>query len=141
MAKKKTVKDEVNEETNEETTITVGSFAAPIEASIAGLEAEILELEAKLHGVDEIYAQLRMKKKQSSVLARTMTQLSGAPTSQNRPRGQNLIDIQGFLAENGEHTVRGISDETGINIPSIRYTLSGNEQFSKGPGNLWSTSA
>ena len=90
--------------------------------------------------MDEIYAQLRQKKKQVSVLNQTMARLSGQPSGQNRPRGQNLSDISEYLESNKGATVREISEATGINIPSVRYTLSRNEQFVRDNSNIWTLS-
>ena len=118
-------------------TVEVVDFAEPIKASISQLEQEIAELENQLVGVDEIYAQLRQKKKQVTVLNQTMARLSGQPSGQNRPRGQNLSDIQDHLVSNGGATVREIAEATGINIPSVRYTLGRNDQFIRDDHNIW----
>ena len=115
----------------------IKDFAEPIKISISQLEGEIAGLEKQLEGVDEIYAQLRQKKKQVSVLNQTMARLSGQPSGQNRPRGQNLSDISEYLESNKGATVREISEATGINIPSVRYTLSRNEQFVRDNSNIW----
>ena len=118
-------------------TVEVVDFAEPIKASISQLEQEIAELENQLVGVDEIYAQLRQKKKQVTVLNQTMARLSGQPSGQNRPRGQNLSDIQDHLVSNGGATVREIAEATGINIPSVRYTLGRNDQIIRDDHNIW----
>ena len=118
-------------------TVEVVDFAEPIKASISQLEQEIAELENQLVGVDEIYAQLRQKKKQVTVLNQTMARLSGQPSGQNRPRGQNLSDIQDHLVSNGGATVREIAEDTGINIPSVRYPLGRNDQFIRDDHNIW----
>tara|TARA_Y100001963_G_scaffold134366_2_gene194956 strand:+ start:18978 stop:19358 length:381 start_codon:yes stop_codon:yes gene_type:complete len=121
----------------------VKDFAEPVRNSISQLENEISDLEKQLEGVDEIYAQMRTKKKQIALLQKTMAQLDGSgptATGTNRPRGQNLKDIQGFLSEKKEAcTVREISEGTGINIPSVRFTLGRHEVFVKDQGNTWTT--
>ena len=83
----------------------IKDFAEPVRGSITQLENEIADLEKQLEGVDEIYAQMRTKKKQIALLQKTMAQLDGtAPVAAgtNRPRGQNLKDIQAFLDEQAE---------------------------------------
>lgn len=119
----------------------VKDFAEPVRTSIVSLENEIKDLEKKLEGVDEIYAQMRTKKKQIALLQKTIAQLEGGgpvALGANRPRGQNLKDIEAFLTNaSGSHTVREISEATGINIPSVRFTLARNEIFVKGDGHTW----
>ena len=121
----------------------IKDFAEPVRVSITQLENEIADLEKQLEGVDEIYAQMRTKKKQIALLQKTMAQLDGTSpvaVGTNRPRGQNLKDIQSFLSEHGEAcTVRQISEGTGINIPSVRFTLGRHEVFIKDQGNTWTT--
>ena len=119
----------------------IKDYAEPIKISISQLEGEIAGLEKQLEGVDEIYAQLRQKKKQVTVLNQTMARLSGQPSGQNRPRGKNLVDISDYLEGTAcGATVREISEATGINIPSVRYTLSRNEQFVRDNSNIWTLS-
>lgn len=120
----------------------IKDFADPIRTSIAQLEGELSDLEKKLEGVDEIYQEMRTKKKQIALLSKTLSQIDGsAPVAAgiNRPRGQNLKDIQAFLSSNEASTVRQISEGTGINIPSVRFTLGKNEVFVKDVGNTWTT--
>lgn len=117
--------------------VEVMDFAEPIKASIQALELEIGALEDKLAGVDEIYAELRHKKKQVAVLNQTVARLLGQPMGKNRPRGQNLSDITEHLSDSGGATVRDIAEATGINIPSVRYTLSRNPQFVRDEKNVW----
>lgn len=115
----------------------IKDFAEPIKASITQLETEIASLTEQLVGMEEINSELRQKKKQVSVLNQTIARLSGQPSGQNRPRGQNLSDIQDHLVKNGGATVREIAEATGINIPSVRYTLGRSEQFSRDGNNIW----
>lgn len=120
----------------------VKDFADPIRTSIAQLEGELSDLEKKLEGVDEVYQEMRTKKKQIALLSKTLSQIDGsAPVASgiNRPRGQNLKDIQKYLATGHPSTVREISEGTGINIPSVRFTLGKNEVFVKDVGNTWTT--
>ena len=120
----------------------IKDFADPIRASIAQLEVELADLEKELIGVDEIYQAMRTKKKQVALLSKTLSQIDGsAPIAAgvNRPRGQNLKDIQKFLSTGHPSTVREISEGTGINIPSVRFTLGKGEEFVKDIGNTWTT--
>jgi len=116
----------------------ITDFAEPIRVSITQLESEISGLEQKLEGIEEIQAELRNKKKQITVLTQTIARLNGDPATKSRPRGENLADIQAHLIENGGATVREIAEATGINIPSVRYTLGRNDQFSRADNNDWS---
>ena len=118
-------------------TVEVVDFAEPIKASIAQLNEEITELSKHLVGLDDIVAQLNQKRKQVTGLNQTLARLSGTPATTHRPRGQNLSDIQDHLVKNGGATVREIAEATGLNVPSVRYTLGRNHQFSRDAQNIW----
>jgi len=116
----------------------IKDFAEPIRASITQLESEISGLEQQLEGIEEIQAELRNKKKQVTVLTQTIARLNGEPATKSRPRGENLSDIQDHLTKHGGATVREIAEATGINVPSVRYTLGRNDQFIRDENNHWS---
>ncbi len=118
-------------------TVEVVDFAEPIKASIAQLNEEITELANQLVGLDDIVAQLKQKRKQVTVLNQTLARLSGKPATTHRPRGANREDIMGHLVKHGGATVREISEATGINIPSVRYTLGHNDVFERDAANNW----
>lgn len=121
----------------EEEVTQVVDFAEPIVASIKTLNGEIEKLESQLASMEEIHMALREKRKQVAVLERTIAQLSGKPATKNRPRGANREDIMGHLVKHGGATVREISEATGINIPSVRYTLGHNDVFERDEANNW----
>jgi len=117
----------------------VQDFANPIRESINHLESEITALENKLEGVEELHAELSAKRKQVALLQQTIARLEGTPVKTPRPRGRNLSDITDHLQDNeGGATVREISEATGINMPSVRYTLGSNSQFIRDEKNRWS---